>query len=102
MPIIDTFFHTLIERGGSDLHITEGQPPKIRVHGGIKPISDEVLTRDFMETIMREICEPRAWAICRPYIAGDAKCGPGIVGANGLKIDGMRIPPLNGSCGPPP
>jgi len=69
MPIIDNFFHTLIEKGGSDLHITEGQPPKIRVHGGIKPISDEVLTHDFMETIMREICEPRAWE--RYVAAGD-------------------------------
>lgn len=69
MPIIDNFFHQLIEKGGSDLHITEGQPPKIRVHGSIKPISDEVLSRDFMETIMREICEPRAWE--RYQTAGD-------------------------------
>ncbi len=69
MPIIDKFFHQLIERGGSDLHITEGQPPKIRVHGSIRPLSDEVLTRDFIETIMREICEPRAWE--RYQAAGD-------------------------------
>lgn len=61
MPIIDTYFRTLIELGGSDLHLSQGQPPKVRVHGSIKPISEEVLTGGAMETMMREICEPRAW-----------------------------------------
>jgi len=62
MPVIDKYFHKLIELGGSDLHITQGQPPKLRVHGSIVPIPGEaVLTESFMETIMREICEPRAW-----------------------------------------
>ena len=61
MPIIDTYFRTLIELGGSDLHLSQGQPPKVRVHGSIKPISDETLTGPAMEMMMREICEPRAW-----------------------------------------
>ena len=61
MPIIDTYFRTLIELGGSDLHLSQGQPPKVRVHGSIKPISEEILTGASMEMMMREICEPRAW-----------------------------------------
>ncbi|CAN5846747.1 type IV pilus twitching motility protein PilT [soil metagenome] len=61
MPIIDGYFHKLIEAGGSDLHLTQGQPAKVRVHGSIKPISEEILTETYMETMMREICEPRAW-----------------------------------------
>ena len=61
MPVIDQYFHQLIELGGSDLHLTEGQPPKVRVHGSVKAISDVVLTHEHMETMMREICEPRAW-----------------------------------------
>ncbi len=61
MPIIDGYFQKLIEAGGSDLHLTQGQPPKVRVHGSIKPISEEILTESVMETMMREICEPRAW-----------------------------------------
>ena len=28
----------LVERGGSDLHITTGTPPLIRVHGEIRPL----------------------------------------------------------------
>ncbi|MCE9518734.1 MAG: type IV pilus twitching motility protein PilT [Verrucomicrobia bacterium] len=62
MPVIDNYFHKLIELGGSDLHITQGQPPKIRVHGGIVPIKgEEALSESFIESMMREICAPRAW-----------------------------------------
>ncbi len=61
MPIIDQYFHKLIELGGSDLHLSQKQPPKVRVHGAIAPISDQILDERLMETMMREICEPRAW-----------------------------------------
>ena len=61
MPVIDNLFHTLIEMGGSDLHLSQGQPPKVRVHGSVKAISDQVLTEESMSTMMREICEDRAW-----------------------------------------
>ena len=61
MPIIDNHFRTLIEIGGSDLHLSQGQPPKVRVHGSIKAISDEILSGEMMETMMREICYPKAW-----------------------------------------
>ncbi len=39
MPIIDQYFAKLIELGGSDLHLSQKQPPKVRVHGSIKPIA---------------------------------------------------------------
>jgi twitching motility protein PilT len=61
MPIIDQDFHKLIELGGSDLHLSQGQPPKVRVHGSIKPIADNILDKHLMETMMREICDTRAW-----------------------------------------
>ncbi len=61
MPIIDQYFAKLIELGGSDLHLSQGQPPKVRVHGSIKPISDQILDKHLMETMMREICDTRAW-----------------------------------------
>ncbi len=61
MAIIDNYFKQLIELGGSDLHLSQGQPPKVRVHGSIKPIATDLLTQSTMETMMREICEPRAW-----------------------------------------
>jgi len=61
MPVIDAYFAKLIELGGSDLHLSQGQPPKIRVHGSIKPISDEILDESIIEPMMMEICEDRAW-----------------------------------------
>jgi twitching motility protein PilT len=61
MALIHTYFQTLIQRGGSDLHLSEGQVPKIRVHGGIHSISDHILTKEEMESIMHEICEPRGY-----------------------------------------
>ncbi len=61
MAIIDAYFQKLIDLGGSDLHLSQGQPPKIRVHGAIKPIGDEILDQATMEAMMTEICDQRAW-----------------------------------------
>jgi twitching motility protein PilT len=61
MAKIDALFQELSARKGSDLHISEGQPAKIRVHGGIHAIREEILTHDEMESMMTEICDQRAW-----------------------------------------
>jgi twitching motility protein PilT len=61
MAVIDQLFHTLIEMGGSDLHLSEGQPPKVRVHGSIRAISDEILTSEVMVSMMSEICDEKSW-----------------------------------------
>src|SRR5690606_17308942 len=61
MAYIDQFFEVLIEAGASDLHLAEGQPPKIRRHGEIVPIREEVLTRDEMTYMLSEICSPKRW-----------------------------------------
>lgn len=61
MAEIDALFEILVKKGGSDLHLAEGQPPKIRVHGEIHSISSEVLTKDKMQRMMMEICEKSRW-----------------------------------------
>ena len=43
---IDELFTTLVEKGGSDLHLLETQPPKIRRHGEVVPIRDAPLITD--------------------------------------------------------
>lgn len=58
---IDTYFRALVEQGGSDLHLSEGQPPKIRVHGDIVPIEEGILTHDDMVELMEPICPPKLW-----------------------------------------
>jgi len=61
MAYIDQLFHVLIQEGGSDLHLGEGQPPKIRRHGEIHAISDEPLTHEQMSYMLSEICSPARW-----------------------------------------
>ncbi|HEY1768618.1 MAG TPA: PilT/PilU family type 4a pilus ATPase [Chthoniobacterales bacterium] len=61
MPYIDQFFHTLVREGASDLHIGEGQPPKMRRHGDIAPMRDKIITRDEAISMLREIAGPKSW-----------------------------------------
>ena len=58
---IDTYFTALVENGCSDLHLSEGQPPKMRVHGDIVAIEDTILTHEDMIELMQPICPPRLW-----------------------------------------
>ena len=61
MAYIDQFFEVLINAGASDLHLAEGQPPKIRRHGEVMPIRNEVLTNEEMAYMMSEISGPERW-----------------------------------------
>ena len=62
MAYIDQFFQVLVAAGASDLHLAEAQPPKIRRHGEVMPIREEVLTNEEMAYMMSEICGPERWA----------------------------------------
>ena len=63
MPYIDRFFELLIREGASDLHIGEGQPPKIRKHGDIMSIREKPVTRDEAVQMLSEISGSKSWAI---------------------------------------
>ena len=58
---IDVFFQALVDQGGSDLHLSEGEPPKVRVHGDVTAIREEPLTHEEMVELMEPICPPRLW-----------------------------------------
>ena len=59
---IDRYFKHLVENGGSDLHLSQGQPPKIRTHGAISAIENEpVLSGEALGSMMREITTEKAW-----------------------------------------
>jgi twitching motility protein PilT len=61
MAYIDQFFEVLVNAGASDLHLGEGQPPKIRRHGDIVAIRQEPLTHEEMAYMMHEICGDDRW-----------------------------------------
>jgi twitching motility protein PilT len=61
MNRIDALFQQLIQEGGSDLHLLEGQPPKIRRHGEIKSVREEVLDHAEMVALLEPLASPHAW-----------------------------------------
>jgi len=62
MARINQLFEYLIANRGSDLHLSEGQPPKIRVHGAVTAIPDQpVLKGDSFRNMLAEICDPKAF-----------------------------------------
>src|SRR3982751_6867985 len=63
MPYIDQFLSVIVAQGGSDLHIGEGQPPKMRRHGDVMPIREEAVTRDEAAGMLSEICGGQSWEL---------------------------------------
>jgi len=63
MAYIDQFLSVIVDQGGSDLHIGEGQPPKMRRHGDVMPIRDEPVTRDEAAGMLSEICAGQSWEL---------------------------------------
>ena len=58
-PHIDDLLRIMIERGGSDLHLTVGSPPGIRLRGDIVPLenAEPLQQRDTMEIILSLLSE---------------------------------------------
>jgi twitching motility protein PilT len=63
MAYIDQFLKILVHQGSSDLHIGEGQPPKIRTHGDIMPLRDEPISREEATRMLSEVCGPQNWEL---------------------------------------
>ncbi len=62
MAQIDQFLKVLVQHNGSDLHLTTGSPPVMRVHGHIQRIKFRELTPKDMETLVYEIMDEE-WRI---------------------------------------
>jgi twitching motility protein PilT len=63
MAHIDQFLQIVVRQEASDLHIAEGEPPKIRIHGDIMAIRDEPISHDEATQMLSEICGPHDWEI---------------------------------------
>jgi twitching motility protein PilT len=63
MPYLDQFLSVIVKHGGSDLHIGEGEPPKMRKHGDILPIRAEPVTHEEAVQMMSEICGSHNWEL---------------------------------------
>jgi twitching motility protein PilT len=63
MAYIDQFLQIVVRQEASDLHIAEGEPPKIRIHGDIMAIRDDPTSHDEATQMLSEICGPHDWEI---------------------------------------
>ncbi len=61
MPMIDEYLRAMLEKKGSDLHISINHPAKIRVHGDLEPLTNYLLDADLMEKVLHEICPEFRW-----------------------------------------
>ena len=55
MAKIDAFFKLMNEQGASDLHLTSGLPPALRIRGEIERIKYKVLDNDDLRSMLYEI-----------------------------------------------
>ena len=61
MAAIDSLLRTMLEKGGSDLHLTVGLPPKSRISGSLQPIREGQVSAQEMESLLKEICPEKRW-----------------------------------------
>jgi len=57
-PILDPMFHEMVKHRASDLYLTVGFPPTLRVSDRLLPISENKLTDTDIESIIDELLEP--------------------------------------------
>lgn len=61
MATIDDYLTTMLNDGGSDLHLTVGLPPKIRAQGRLQALDRPAITADVMTQTLQEICSSDRW-----------------------------------------
>ncbi len=57
---IDRLLDTVVRTGASDLHLTVGRKPTLRLHGGLKNLDTKVLDADDCVALMKQITPERA------------------------------------------
>ncbi|MCG3123442.1 MAG: Twitching mobility protein [Phycisphaerales bacterium] len=56
---IDRLLDTVVKTGASDLHLTVGRPPTVRLHGHLQNLKTKVLDSDDMVSLMKAITPER-------------------------------------------
>ena len=58
MSTIDNFFHLLHSNHGSDLHLSSGSVPLLRIFGDLMPVDAPVVTPEELLAVLREMVPP--------------------------------------------
>ncbi len=57
---IDRLLDTVVRTGASDIHLTVGRKPTLRLHGGLKNLDTKVLDGDDCVALMKQITPEKA------------------------------------------
>ena len=52
---IDRLLETVVREDASDLHLTTGRPPTVRLNGSLKTLATKVLDNDDMTALMKSV-----------------------------------------------
>ena len=55
IKLMQELLRTMVGRGGSDLFITAGFPPAMKIHGEMTPVTDKPLTPEQSSVLVRAI-----------------------------------------------
>ena len=58
MPALDKLFHEMKNQGASDLHLSVGHPPMLRLKGSLVPLQFKPLSQETLEKLLFEVMRP--------------------------------------------
>src|SRR6476619_4240418 len=86
---IDSALRTMVERGGSDLHVKVGVPPTARLHGELSPLEGyPALTPEETEKAFHDISEVRSQTEFEE--AGEADFSYSVPGLSRFRVNTFR------------
>ena len=65
MAGLDKLLLKMVRSGASDLHLSSGEPVRMRINGDLKRVADKPLDPVRLRVLMREICSPTSWEYYR-------------------------------------
>src|SRR5918911_1665722 len=87
---LDGTLGTLIERGGSDLHLKVASPPMARIDGDLVPLGDSVLADADLDQILQVVTDGQPAKREHFYAAGDLDTAYSAGDLGRFRVNGFR------------
>ena len=75
MTSMEELLHLMVQRGGSDLHLSVGAPPKIRIDGKLQDTEHDVLTPELTKKLIYSVLSPDQTAVLERELEIDFSFG---------------------------
>ncbi len=91
MPAVDRYLDVLLEKGASDLHLSSGRPPLLRLHGSLTAIPGEgVLAPESVQRLVAEIVPGHLRDQPREAVAGDLDFAYQLEGRGRFRVNAFQ------------